>query len=317
MQYFDKTNIDFISKRQLFFYMSTILTIFGIVSAIIVGIDYGIDFVGGTEIAVKFDKVVDTEHIRNAVEKGGFAGSEIKSFGEDNQFLIRVKESENAPEKVNKALTEAFPGNNIETLKVDRIGPKVGSELRTMAFLAVILSMIAMLIYIAFRFEFVFGFGAIIALIHDVVITFTLTVFIHKFTPLSLEVNQTFLAAMLTVIGYSINDTVIIFDRIRENREVHKGMGFVKLVNMSINETLSRTINTVATVVLVLLTMVFFGGPVLQGFAFIMLLGIVFGTYSSVYVASSFVIWYLEKVKKMDEESGGLTKKKGLSPAKA
>jgi preprotein translocase SecF subunit len=122
---------------------------------------------------------------------------------------------------------------------------------------------------------------------------------------------------MLTVIGYSINDTVIIFDRIRENREVHKGMGFVKLINMSINETLSRTVNTVATVVLVLLTMVFFGGPVLQGFAFIMLLGIVFGTYSSIYVASSFVIWYLEKVKKMDVESGGLTKKKVLATAKA
>jgi len=163
----------------------------------------------------------------------------------------------------------------------------------------------AMLLYIGFRFEFIYGLGAIIALLHDVLFTIAIVVCVHHLGWINLEFSSTILAAMLTVVGFSVNDTVIVFDRIRENLERHKGMNFMKLVNMSVNETLSRTINTVLTVVLVLLAMVVLSGPVLEGFAFTMLIGIIVGTYSSIYIASSFVIWYLEKVKKVDFSDEG------------
>lgn len=317
MRWFDKTNIDFIGKRKFFFYFSTALTIFGIVMTIVMGIQYGIDFIGGSEIAVEFKKPVQIEQIRNIIEKNGITGSEIKSFGEDNQYLIRTQLTGEDIKKVEEVLSREFGAENYQILKEDTIGPKIGGELRQKAFLAVIVSVIAILIYIAFRFEFTFGLGAIVALIHDVVVTFTLIVFFNEITPLNLEVNQSILAAVLTVIGYSINDTVIIFDRIRENREVHKGMPITKMINLSINETLSRTVNTVGTTMTVLVVIVFFGGPVLQGFAFTMLLGIIFGTYSSIYVASSFVIWYFEKVKKINVEGTPVKKKDATIPAKA
>lgn len=314
MRWFGKTNINFVGARKIFFYLSIILILAGIILTSLVGVQYGIDFQGGTEIAIEFEKVIPTEDIRDAVEKAGLTGSEIKSFGQENQYLIRVKESENAPQIIEQAFKNKFTGIEFKTLKIDKIGPKIGAELREQAFLAVILAVIAILIYIAFRFEFTFGLGAIVALIHDVVFTFTTIVVVNHLTPLNLEVNQSILAAMLTVVGYSINDTVIIFDRIRENREVHKGLAFTKLVNLSINETLSRTVNTVGTTLLVLITMVIFGGPVLQGFAFTMLVGIIVGTYSSIYIASSFVIWYFEKVKKVNVE--GVDKKVATTPAK-
>lgn len=313
MQFFHETKIDFVGKRQLFFIISAAILIIGLLSTIVLGVEYGIDFEGGTEIAVSFpnDKPIETEQIRDAVNKGGLTGTEIKSYGSGNQFLIRVKDSEKAPTIVSESLKNypAFSGMNIETLKVDKIGPKIGSELRSQAFIAVFLSVLAILIYIAFRFEFTFGIGAIVALIHDVILTFTVLVIVNYFTPMRLEFDQSILAGMLTVIGFSINDTVIIFDRIRENREKYKGRNFIQMVNTSINETLSRTINTVLTAVLVLLSLVFFGGPVLQGFAFTMLVGIITGTYSSIYIASSFVIWFMEKVKKVDLDKGIDSKK--------
>jgi preprotein translocase SecF subunit len=263
------------------------------------GIEFGIDFEGGTEIAYQFSKPVHADVIRNAVEKAGIKGGEIKSFGKENQFLVRVKDSENAQQKITDAFNKYLPDNKTTTLKVDKIGPKIGKELRGQAFLAVIISIIAIMLYIAFRFEFTFGFGAVIALIHDVVLTFLVVIIVNKLGWIDLEFNQSILAAMLTVVGFSVNDTVIVFDRIRENKDKMKGTPFLKLVNLSINETLSRTINTVLTVVIVLLTIVLLGGPVLQGFAFTMLIGIIFGTYSSIYIASVFVLWYMHSVKKI------------------
>ena len=305
MQFFHGTKIDFVGKRQIFFVVSAVLIVVGIASVLGLGVQYGIDFEGGTEIGVKFSQTVEAENIRSAVDGAGFNGSEIKSFGKENQFLIRVKDSEDAPTIVNQALVKAFPGVDIETLKVDKIGPKIGKELRTDAFIAVLLAVVAILIYIGFRFEFVFGLGAIVALFHDVIITFSIITLVGHTGIINIEVNQTILAGMLTVVGYSINDSVIIFDRIRENKEVKKGTDFIYMVNLSINETLSRTVNTVLTSVLVLITLVLFGGPVLQGFAFTMLVGLITGTYSSIYIASSFVIWYLEKIKKVKVQGTG------------
>lgn len=313
MQYFSGTNINFVGKRQIFFFVSIFVILGGLIASFVLKPVYGIDFEGGTEIAVRFDRDVQPEELRALLNKQGVDGAEIKSFGKENQYLIRIKESKDAINQVYEALGNNFSEFNVENniLKVDKIGPKIGSELRGQAFIAIFLSVLAILIYIAFRFEFTFGLGAIVALVHDVVVTFSLIVIFHHLGIVNLEINQTILAAMLTVVGFSINDTVIIFDRIRENRERQKGLHFEKMVNLSINETLSRTINTVFTALLVLVTIVLFGGPVLQGFAFTMLLGIITGTYSSIYIASSFVIWYLEKVKKVDLQKG-LVKKKSV-----
>jgi preprotein translocase subunit SecF len=313
MQFFHGTNIDFVGIRKQFFIVSLIVTIGGLIATGILGIEYGIDFVGGTEIALQVNKPVHTDVIRKAVTKAGVSSEEVKSYGKDNQYLIRIKESGAAANKVEEALKTNLADDGVTILKKDTIGPKIGKELRTQALWAVLLSVVAMLIYIGFRFEFVYGMGAIVALVHDVVFTFGIIVTVGHTGLINLEMSQGILAAMLTVVGYSVNDTVIIFDRIRENLTKHKGMNFIKLVNMSVNETLSRTINTVMTVVLVLLTMVLLAGPVLQGFAFTMLIGIVVGTYSSIYIASSFVIFYLQHVKKVKFEDADDRKKVAVS----
>jgi preprotein translocase subunit SecF len=299
MQYFDKTNIDFVSKRKFFTYFSSILNVVGVLLFLfILPLQLGIDFKGGAEIAVAFEKTIDIHTVRKSVESSGIRDAEIKSFGADNQFLIRVGEIETGPDQVTTAFKNSFPNNKATVLKVDKIGPKMGSEMFTSAVIAVFLAFIAMLIYIAFRFEFIYGVGAIIALVHDVIVTLTLIVIFHYLKIINLEVNQSFIAGILTVVGYSMNDTVIVFDRIRENKEKHKGLNIDKMVNLSVNETLSRTINTVATVVGVLLILVLFGGPVLQGMAFIMFVGIITGTYCSVYIASNFVIMLMHKREK-------------------
>ena len=304
MQFFHGTNINFLGVRRYFFIMSLILTLSSILYVGIVKVDFGIDFTGGSEVAIKFANNIHTDQIRSAIEKSGVAGEEIKSYGENNQFLIRLKEVKTGKpsEKISEALKKFFPDNSFIILKTETIGPKIGKELMNLGILAVVLAVISMLIYIAFRFEFTFGLGAIVALVHDVIVSFGLVTLFHHLGIINNEFNQNMIAAMLTVVGYSVNDTVIVFDRIRENREKHKGLHFIKLANLSINETLSRTVNTVLTVVLVLITMVFFAGPVLQGFAFTMLVGILFGTYSSVYIATAFVVFYMKHFKKIDVE---------------
>ena len=305
MQFFHDTKIDFLSKRRLFFFASVIINIVGILVVLVKGLDYGIDFVGGTEVGIKFSgsSAVQTEQVRKAMDEAKFSGSEIKSYGKTDEFLIRLPNlvgKDYSSAAIMESLKKAFPNQTLTLLKVDKIGPKVGAELRSKALLALALSFVMIMLYIAFRFEFLYGLGAIVALIHDAILAFVVTVMVHDLGIINLEVNQSMLAAMLTVIGFSVHDTVIIFDRIRENREKHKGMPFLEMVNLSINETLSRTINTVMTAVLVLIVITVFGGEVLQGFAFVMLIGFVTGAYSSIYIASAFVAWYLETVKKYD-----------------
>ncbi|MCS6808203.1 MAG: protein translocase subunit SecF [Bacteroidota bacterium] len=303
MQFFHNTNIDFLSKRRFFFFASVIINVVGILVVAIKGLEYGIDFVGGTEIGVRFSgsSPVQTEQVRRAMEDAQFTGSEIKSYGKTDEFLIRlpnVAGKDYSSTAIMESLKKTFPNQTITLLKVDKIGPKVGAELRNKALLALGLSFVMIMVYIAFRFEFLYGLGAIVALLHDAILAFVVSVMVHDLGIINLEVNQSMLAAMLTVIGFSVHDTVIIFDRIRENREKHKNMPFLDMVNLSINETLSRTINTVLTAVLVLIVITVFGGEVLQGFAFVMLVGFITGAYSSIYIASAFVAWYLETFKK-------------------
>lgn len=304
MQFFHDTKIDFMSKRRLFFFMSIAINIIGLFVVAFKGLDYGIDFVGGTEVGIKFSgAAVQTEQVRKAMDEAKFTGSEIKSYGKADEFLIRLPNvvgKDYTSGAIMETLKKAFPNSTPTLLKVDKIGPKVGAELRSKAFMALGLSFLMITIYIAFRFEFLYGLGALIALLHDAIIAFMISVMVHDLGIINLEINQSTLAAMLTVIGFSVHDTVIIFDRIRENREKLKNMPFLDMMNLSINETLSRTINTVLTAVLVLLVITVFGGEVLQGFAFVMLIGFITGAYSSIYIATSFVGWYLESVKKYD-----------------
>ncbi|GAB5465350.1 MAG: protein translocase subunit SecF [Candidatus Kapaibacteriales bacterium] len=303
MQFFDKTNIDFLGKRKVFAIFSAVFLAVGIIVTVVAGVDYGIDFVGGTEVAVALDPSTDISQVRDAVSTLDL-DPEVKTYGEAGQFLIRVKEAENVRELVEEKLNTTFGAEGVSVIKVDKIGPRIGKELRENAIYAVIFAVLAILLYIAFRFEFVFGLGAIVALVHDVVATFVTLVIFHHLGIVDLAIDNIILAGMLTVVGYSINDTVIIFDRIRENKDVHKQLPLTPLANRSINETLSRTVNTVLTTLLVLVTIMIFGGPILRPFAFTMSVGLIFGTYSSIYIASSFVLWYNKKVRKIDMEKG-------------
>ncbi len=312
MQFFHDTHIDFLGKRKIFYVLSIAITVIGLVVAFVRGVEYGIDFEGGTEVAFKFENGVPIDQVRDAVDEAGFEGAEIKSIGQigeaNEEILIRVRAEQattqtsgtKVSDRLQEALTKTFPANKSTIRRVDNIGPKVGAELRLQALYAVLASIVAILLYITFRFEFLFGMGAIIALVHDVLVAFSFAVIFNGLFGLNLEMNQNMLAAFLTVVGFSINDTVIIFDRIRENRTIHRGENFLMLINRSINETLPRTINTTLTVVLVLVILLVFSGEVLRGFAFTMLIGILTGTYSSIYIASSFVVDMLIKQGKLD-----------------
>ncbi len=317
MQFFRNPNIDFMKVRKPIALVSVIAIVIAMLIPVTIGIDWGIDFVGGTELQFSFAKPVETNQIRKVIDAGKVKDAEIKSYGKDGQYLIRVKElttdgSEKTSDIIENLLKDGFKDNQVTKLGENTIGPKVGKEMRETAVIAVILSVLAILLYIAFRFEFVFGLGATVALIHDVIFTFGFVLVFGHLGIINLEMNQAMLAALLTVLGYSINDTVIVFDRIRENKEKHKGISLIKLINLSINETLSRTVNTVLTTLLVLVTIVIAGGPVLQGFAFTMFTGIIIGTYSSIYIASSFVVWYVHRVQKHDIDGTEKAPKKAI-----
>lgn len=299
MRFFHKTNIDFIGKRGTFFAVSLVVIILGIIGSFIFKPVFGIDFVGGTQVVVSYDGTdPGAGQIRTALEKAGFSGHEVKAFDQADQYIIRVKETGDANVKILDALESNIPNIKFDDESTETITPKIGKEMQSDAILAIILAVIMILLYVAFRFEFVFGLGAIVALIHDVLIAVTTIIIVHQTGLINLELNQSVLAALLTVVGFSINDTVIIFDRIRENREKSKAKDFLSVVNESINETLTRTINTLLTAVLALIPIIILGGSVLEGFAFTMLIGFIVGTYSSIFIASSFVIWYFEKVRK-------------------
>ncbi len=311
MQFFGKTDIDFVGKRSLMAILSIVIILGGIIVTAVVGPDFSIDFLGGTEIGIemKTDQKLTTEEIKENIEKSAdidFAN--VKTYGAFNQFLINVEEiniegselSNDAVPAVFAALDAAYPGIERDVLKVDTIGPKIGDEMKQSAGIAIILAVVFILLYIAFRFEFVYGLGAVIALIHDVVLTFTMIVVLNAAGIINVQIDATILAAMLMVLGYSINDTVVIFDRIRENLERHQGHSYMQIINQSINESLSRTVNTSLSSLLVMLSLAILGGPDLFGLAMTMIVGLIAGTYSSIYIASSFVIWYQEKVKKID-----------------
>ena len=301
MDLIKKTNIDFVSNRIAIFRASMIIALIGLAATFLPGmIDLGIDFTGGTQITVKFaNQSTNADQVRAAVGAIGFGGAEIKSFGTTGEYLIRINETGRASEisaEIVAGLQKSFSNDTVTLLGADNVDPKVSSELAFDSALSLFLATIIILLYVAFRFQFAYGLSAIVALAHDVVLAFVVSVLFNKTGLLNLELSINSLAAYLTILGYSINDKVVVFDRIRENREKHKGMSLVDLVNLSLNETLSRTLITGVSVLAALLVMVFLGGDVLEGFAFTMFIGIVIGTFSSIYVASAFLIWYSDRV---------------------
>jgi preprotein translocase subunit SecF len=302
MRLFGKTHIDFMGKRRMLYAISAMVILIGMVSLAIKGLDYGIDFLGGTEMIVRFNNAEEIGAVRDALGKGGFQKAEVKSYGTERDFVVRTTEQgfgTTIGDKMRDALKASFPNNPYQVLKEDKIGPKIGAELRSKAMWAVFASLIAISIYVAFRFKWIYGVGAVVALLHDVLVTLGLVSIFDGITPnFNLEIDQNMIAAFLTLVGLSVNDTVVIFDRIRENQKIFKSMNLMELINKSLNETLSRTIITSGTIFIVLIVMLLLGGEVNRGFAFALTVGIVTGTYSSIYVASAIVLEWAIKTKK-------------------
>jgi preprotein translocase subunit SecF len=291
MRFFKKTSIDFMGKRRIWYTVSASILVVGMVALAFRGLDYGIDFLGGTELIVQFSQPVSISDVRSAMDRVGMGKAEIKTFGSDRDILLRTAEQGEGSvvsDKMQGALKTTFASNPYTILKEDKIGPKIGAELRRNALYAVLASIAAIGIYVGFRFKFVYGVGAVAALAHDVLVTLGLISLFNGV--LNLEINQNMIAAFLTLVGLSVNDTVVIFDRMRENQKIFRSMSLRELMNKSLNETLSRTIITSGLIFLVLLVLLLIGGEVTRGFAFALTIGIVTGTYSSIYVASAVVL---------------------------
>lgn len=285
-------NIDFVGKRKLAAICSAVIILIGLASLVVKGgPDYGIDFAGGTLVQVKFAQETDAGKIKDALASLKLGTVVVQRFGDDaNEFLVRVPETsvegEALSRKITASLEAAFGADQADLRRVEMVGPQVGKDLREKGLMAILYAMIGILVYITWRFEFRFAVGAIVALLHDVLIT------LGAFSLFGKEIDLPIIAAFLAIIGYSLNDTIIVYDRIRENFGKHQKEGFAATVNCSINETLSRTILTSGTTLLVVAALFMFGGGVIHNFAFAMLVGILVGTYSSIFVASPVLIFW-------------------------
>ena len=283
-----KSDIQFINYFRLFNFVSLILILISVGFIFYKGLNFGVDFKGGTLIELRVENAeIGIGDVRQSFIKMNLGDVNVKKFGKGNDYLIKFeqtdKNKENFIENIKTKLSKNL-GGNFSFRRVENVGPKVSGELLKSGLIAIVLSLSAMLIYIWIRFEWQFSLGAIIALIHDVIIT------IGFFSILEFEINLSIVAAVLTIVGYSMNDTVVIFDRVRENLKKYSSKTINEISNLSINETLSRTIITSSTTLLALLSIFFFGGKILHGFSFAMILGVIFGTYSSIFIANPILI---------------------------
>lgn len=302
MRFFKKTNIDFLKPRRSMYLLSALVIAAGMVSLFVKGIDYGIDFRGGTEIVLQFEYPLGISQLRTALGTTGMSQSEIKTFGSENNILIRTTEQGEGMivgDRIKNAIQGAFPDSKFIVLKEDKIGPKIGEELRRDAMYAIIAALVVILGYIAIRFKFIYGVGAVAALFHDVLVTLSVMSLLDGVFPhLNLEITQEVVAAFLTLVGVSVNDTVVIFDRIRENLKIYRTMSLGEVINRSVNDTLNRTIITNGTIFVVLLILLLGGGEVTRAFSFALVVGTIAGTYSTIYIASAIVLdWSLRKKK--------------------
>jgi preprotein translocase subunit SecF len=290
LQILSKTDIDFMGWKKISFALSGVLILLGIIALVQIGRgkgNLGIDFVGGTTIQLNFKQPVAIDKARAALDKSGFSGASIQLVGEgDTNVLIRLRESEGASDKVQTMVRQEFPENPFEIYSIMEIGPAIGQALQRDSLLAIGVSLVAIIIYIAFRFQFKFGMTAAFTTVHDVLAVLGIFYILNK------EINLLVITALLTLAGYSLTDTVVIFDRIRENLKRNKKDPLPQVVNNSINEVLSRSVITSLTVILVLIPLVIWGGQVLHDFSVALLLGAVVGSLSSIFVASPIlVVW--------------------------
>jgi len=292
MELLGKTNIDFIGKRNISFAISTIISILGIIGIIQIGrgaANMGIDFSGGTSMQLKFAKPMPMADARTALHKGGIARVDLQEIKDGNKLLIKIDKNTSvalgkAADAVQNAFKKEFSDNAFTVESSTEIGPSIGDKLRKDTLVAVAISLLGIILYIAWRFDFKFGIGATLATMHDCLAMFAVFYLMNK------EINLLFITAVLTIAGYSLTDTVVVFDRIREN--LHKNLkgAMDKIFNQSINEVLSRTIVTSFTVFLAAASLFFFGGEVIHDFSFALLVGVLVGTYSSIFVASPIVV---------------------------
>lgn len=291
-QFFKNPNFDFVAKRRFALIFASIIIIAGIVSLFVQGLNYGVDFSGGAKMQIEFKNSISAEELRSIFSENDLGNAEIKSSGK-NEYMITISADET--EDSDKLLNTALAGIEYEVLQIDKVGPKMGVEMRNNSVSAVGIALILILVYITVRFEFKFAIGAVIALLHDVLITVSI------FSFLQWEFSLPVLAAFLTIVGYSLNDTIVIYDRIRENIKIHKSKPLKDIINLSVNQSLSRTIITSLTTFIVVFILAIFGGQVLFGFSIAMVVGIIVGTYSSMFVAAPvLVVW--EKFFKDREE---------------
>ena len=308
----EQTKIDFLGYRRIWAIVSAIAAAVSLVALLTLGLNFGIDFRGGTLVEVRMPGAqADLGEIRGVVGDLGLGDVAVQEFGDPRDVLIRVEEQvtrETGPQdatvltasqKVAAALEEAFPGVSVR--RTETVGPKVSGELIQSGIIAVTLAVLSVLAYIWIRFEWQFAVGAVAALVHDVVLT------IGLFALLQLQFNLSIIAALLTIVGYSLNDTVVVFDRVRENLRRYKTTALNDVLNLSINETLSRTLMTSITTLLALLALYFLGGEVIRGFTFAMIWGVVIGTYSSIFIASPILsLLGVERDKEEDESGAGV-----------
>ena len=290
------TRFDFIGKKKITLWISAAAILISFASIFLHGgLRYGVDFAGGLVAEIKFSKPVDVSEVRSGADAIGLKDAVVQRFGGENEFLIRVEKATADLETMSKSLQTSLQGrfkdNPVEIRRVEVVGPKVGKDLKTKAMWAVGLAFLAILIYVAFRFhEFSYGLGGIVALFHDVVVTFgAISIF-------NIEFSLNVLAVILSIIGFSINDTIVIFDRVRENIKKMRKDDLMTIFNVSINETLGRTILTTGTVMMVVVILFFFAGEVIHDFTIALIVGLITGTYSTVYIASPVVLFWEQHI---------------------
>ena len=292
-------NINFVSKFKKANIFSLIIFILSVIFISFKGLNYGIDFKGGTLIELRTDTSVNASAIRDSLKSMNLGDVNVKKFGKEGDYLIKVEQknsnNSNLIPEIKKTLADNLNAD-VDFRRVENVGPKVSSELLESSIIAISLALAAMLFYIWIRFEWQFSIGSIIALFHDVIITLGI------FSVLSLEINLSIIAAVLTIVGYSMNDTVVIYDRIRENLLKYTKISISDISNLSINETLSRTIITSITTLLALISIYILGGEILRGFSFAMILGVIIGTYSSMFVASPILKFFKVSYKTLEKE---------------
>jgi preprotein translocase subunit SecF len=298
IRFFANANYDFIGVRRYAYMVTGVLFAVSLVALLVFGLNYSIEFTGGTLVRVKAAPGMDAGQLRNALDAQGIHGAEIQSFGAPGEFIVRARTAKSGSDAdntqatadaIHSALDQVIGKGKYTQQKGEAVGPKVGGELRTKALLAIFYSFFAVLAYLAYRFEWRFGLAAVAATAHDIVLT------IGFIALMRLEVSLVVVGAVLSMVGYSLNDTIIIFDRVRENLHKYKRDHFADILNRSVNETLPRSILTHGTTMATLLSLAIFGGEVIRPFALVMFFGVFTGTFSSIYIASPVLMWIEHK----------------------